>query len=81
MRVQIKLFATYRRYMPSGTRGETCHLEVPLGTRVTAVLASLGVPVDTPAAMVILINGRQSHLDHILKEGDVVSAFPAMAGG
>jgi molybdopterin converting factor small subunit len=45
------------------------------------VLSQVGVPVGDPGAIVILVNGRQSTYDQILQDGDVVSAFPAMAGG
>jgi hypothetical protein len=43
------------------------------------VLEGLGVPVD--GGVVILINGRTGAPQQVLEEGDVVAAFPAMAGG
>jgi molybdopterin converting factor small subunit len=37
--------------------------------------------MEEPGGLVILVNGRQSDLDQVLEEEDVVGAFPAIAGG
>ena len=81
MHVRVKLFATLRQYLPSDTQGDVYDVEIPAGTRVIRVLSQLDVPVEKPESMVVLVNGRQSDLNHVLNDGDVVSAFPAMAGG
>ena len=81
MHVQVKLFATFRQYLPPETPGDAYDAQVPHGTRVGELLSQLGVPTDKPGGLVILVNGRQSDLRHVLEEGDVVAAFPAIAGG
>ena len=81
MHVQVKLFATFRQYLPPETKGDAYDTPVPRGTRVSELLSQLGLPMDRPEALVILVNGRQGDLDHVLEEGDVVGAFPAIAGG
>ena len=81
MHVQVKLFATFRRYLPPETKGDAYDIQVPQGTHVGELLSQLGVPMEEPEGLVILVNGRQSDLDQILEEGDVVGAFPAIAGG
>jgi molybdopterin converting factor small subunit len=77
--VTLKLFATFRRYLPPGSEGGAHNLRIPARTRVGAVLDRFGVPVGD--GVVILINGRTGTPDRVLEEGDVVAAFPAMAGG
>lgn len=79
MRVTLKLFATYRRYLPPGTEGHACDLDVSPGSRVGDVMAQFGVPTDGTA--VLLVNGRMVSAEHELREGDALAAFPAMAGG
>ncbi len=79
MNVQLKLFATLRQYLPPGSRGNSCEVEVPAGTRVSDLLARFGVP--TGGSLVILVNGRDADPHRALEEGDVVSVFLAMAGG
>jgi molybdopterin converting factor small subunit len=79
MRVTVKLFATFRRYLPPDSEGHACDVEVPAGTSVAAVLGQFGVPVD--GTVVVLVNGRTAELDSVLHEGDAVAVFPALAGG
>ena len=79
MKVQLKLFATFRQYLPAEAKGSTVELDVPSGTRVSELLATVGMaPQESP---MILVNGRGIDSDRILVEGDVVAVFPAMAGG
>jgi molybdopterin converting factor small subunit len=79
MRVTLKLFATFRRYLPPESQGSACQLEVPVATSVGALLGQFDVPVD--GTVVILVNGRTAELDAVLQEGDAVAVFPALAGG
>jgi molybdopterin converting factor small subunit len=81
MHVRVKLFATLRQYLPPETAGNACVLDVPPDTRAIDVLSRVGLPVDRPGYIVILVNGRQGGPDQVLEEGDTVSVFPAMAGG
>jgi molybdopterin converting factor small subunit len=77
--ITLKLFATFRRYLPPDSQGPACHLEVPVGTPVAEVLNRFEVPTD--GAAVILVNGHTAEPTQALQEGDVVAVFPAMAGG
>ena len=79
MKVSIKLIATYRKLLPEDARGNTVQLDVPPGARVEDVLIKFNVPSDR--ASVILVNGHVPVTDQQLDEGDVITAFPAMAGG
>ena len=77
MKVQLKLIATYREYLPPEQKGKA-ELDVPAGTTAISVLAGLGVPIDES---VILVDGRSPNPGETLREGNVVFAFPATAGG
>jgi sulfur carrier protein ThiS len=81
MQIRIKLFATFRQYLPLDAQAGGYDLDVPAGTRAIEILSQLGVPMDKPEVIVILVNGRHSQADRILEEGDVVSAFPTIGGG
>ena len=78
MRIQIKLLATYRQYLPPGSTGSSYEMEVPADTRVEALLPQLPTPSD---GSVVLVNGRGPQPGQTLQEGDVVCLFPAIAGG
>ncbi len=79
MKVSVKLIATYQKYLPPGAKGNVYETEVPAGTGAEDLLARFDVPTDS--ASVVLINGRTPDQNYILKEGDVVCAFPAVGGG
>jgi molybdopterin converting factor small subunit len=79
MKVQLKLFATFRPYLPPGTQGNSTMVEIPAGERVRDLLARFDVPEKE--SMMLLVNGRGAGLDQALEDNDVVAVFPAMAGG
>ena len=78
MKVEVQLFATLARYLPAGAIGDSVTLDVPEGSRVSDIVASLHLPRDLDYLRVV--NGRDALLEHPLAEGDVVSLFPPLAG-
>ena len=79
MRVIIRFIATYRSYLPPEAAGNSCELEVAPGTSVGDLAGQYGIPLDNSS--VILVNGHTADLATSLQDGDVLAAFPAMAGG
>ena len=79
MKVEVCLFATLGRYLPAGVSGDRVTLEVPDRTTVGQMMALLRVPEDLDRLQVV--NGHDAVPEHILKDGDVLSAFPPLAGG
>ena len=78
MRITVKLFATLHKYRPDAPRTGLA-LDVPEGADIAKVLPLLGVPDRVP--LVAMVNEKVEHLDCVLKEGDVLSLFPPVAGG
>ncbi|MBI2370347.1 MAG: MoaD/ThiS family protein [Deltaproteobacteria bacterium] len=78
MKVEVKLFATFREHLPPGHK-ESCVLELAEGARVVEVMETLRIPRDLPN--MILLNGRQGAPESELHHGDVLSIFPPLAGG
>lgn len=79
MRVRVKLIANYMKLLPPGTKSNTIELDVQPGATIGGLLGPLGVPLDE--ATVLLLNGYQSEADAPLSDGDMVTAFSAIAGG
>ena len=79
MRVEVCLFATLGRYLPPGASGDRVTIEVPDRTTVGQVMTALHIPDDLDRLQVV--NGRDAVPEQILKDGDVLSAFPPLAGG
>jgi len=79
MEIVVKLFATLRDYLPAGSDRFSCKMEVDGHTRVQDILERLNLPEDMPK--IILVNGVHGKKEQILRDGDVLSIFPPVAGG
>ena len=79
MEIEVKLFATLRDYLPKGSGRFSCKMEVDSSTRIQDILSRLKIPEEIPK--IILVNGVHGKRDQILKDGDVLSIFPPVAGG
>ena len=47
--------------------------------RIEDVMSNLKIPEEMPK--IILVNGIHGKKDQVLKDGDVLSVFPPVAGG
>lgn len=65
--------------LPENVKGSEVEIIIGEGKCVKDVLEEYGIPLGQ--ASVILINGQPAEPDQQLLEGDVLCAFPAMAGG
>lgn len=81
MKVRLQLFASLSRYLPGGGGEESqgAALVLPEGTTLGALVQRLGVPDEVPR--INLVNGRDAEAEQVLRDGDVVSLFPPLAGG
>ena len=79
MKIEVKLFATLRDYLPKGSGQFSCKVEIDSADTVRDVLEKLKIPEELPK--IILVNGVHSNLDRVLKFRDVLSVFPPVAGG
>jgi sulfur carrier protein ThiS len=79
MKITVKLIAIYQDLLPPGTVGNTIEIEVPHGTTVAEAVSRFNVPLDDSS--VIVLNGLTVDLNTPVSEGDIVTAFSAIAGG
>ncbi|HYB22074.1 MAG TPA: MoaD/ThiS family protein [Thermodesulfobacteriota bacterium] len=79
MKLEVKLFANFREFLPPGAEKYTCWLELEEGTSIGQVLQKLKIPDDIP--MIALVNGLHRTFEDLLEPGDVLSIFPPVAGG
>jgi molybdopterin converting factor small subunit len=79
MKIEIKLFANFREYLPPGSEKYTCWLELEEGTTVGQALQRLKIPESIP--MITLVNGLHRTFEDPLQAQDVLSVFPPVAGG
>ncbi|HSP48036.1 MAG TPA: MoaD/ThiS family protein [Clostridiaceae bacterium] len=74
MRIKIKLFATLR-----DGRDKILDNEYPEGTSIRRILEDLAIEEKDVA--ILLLNGRDTTLDQLPGEDDIISIFPPVGGG
>ena len=79
MIVHVKMLANYRAVLPPDAVHGTVELDVPAGTTVYDVVSRYPIPLNDES--VIVLNGLMTEMNMLLKEGDTVTAFSAIAGG
>ena len=79
MRVEVRLFATLERFLPSGSRDGVAVLDVPEGSSAADVARRLGIPAGFDR--VLLVNGREAEPERTLVPGDVLALYPPLSGG
>ena len=78
MIVEVRLYATLRRYAPDSSRG-VVSVEVPVDCTVAQLVSAMHI--DLAEVHIIMINGISSITSSILHEGDRLGLFPAVGGG
>jgi molybdopterin converting factor small subunit len=79
IKVQAKLFATLRRYVPGLGIGEATSVELPEGATVEDLLHHLQLPEKQ--VKVVFVNAVVRDGAYTLAEGDEVGIFPPVGGG
>jgi molybdopterin converting factor small subunit len=79
MEIEVRLFATFREYLPEGSGAFSFRRDFENVETVGDLLAELGLPEDIPK--IIIVKANQVAGDYALSDGDVVSFFPPIAGG
>ena len=79
MLIRVKLIANYRAVLPPEARDGVLELDVPPGTTVYGAISRFDIPLDDTS--VIVLNGLTVDMQTPLVEGDMVTAFSAIAGG
>ena len=79
MMIRIKMIANYRDALPPGHKHGVVELDVPEGTTVYDAISRFDSPLNDES--VIVLNGLTVDMDTPLQEGDMVTAFSAIAGG
>jgi len=79
MKIQLILYASLASFLPPGSSGNCCEMEVREGSTVKDVMDGMQVPPEAPK--IFFVNGRHAKQDQQLQEGDRVAVFPPIAGG
>lgn len=82
MTIELRLFGELREYLPPGASGKRPRVEVPDGLDVLGLIEHLGIPYEAgEGAIVVALNDEVADHHAPVRDGDVVSMFPPLAGG
>jgi molybdopterin converting factor small subunit len=79
MLIEVKLYATLRRYAAETPSGQPCMVELTEGATLQELVDRLGIPPEE--TRVVFVNGRAQEMDYTLQPGDQVGIFPPIGGG
>lgn len=83
MRITVKLFAGFRRYLPEGTGLEGLTMEIDNSITVNRLLEYFQIPIA--GAHLVLINGNfiepENRNRPVFNDNDILAVWPAVAGG
>ncbi|MFQ6016254.1 MAG: MoaD/ThiS family protein [Anaerolineae bacterium] len=78
--IEVKLYATLRKYRPDLKQGEALSLSLPEGTTLEQLFKQeLGIPSEE--VRTTFVNGKAREDSYVLADGDQVGVFPPVAGG
>ena len=78
MRLEVRLYATLRRYHPEQPDGKIA-CEMPSDATVLDTVNAL--KIDPAEIHLIMVNGVGSELNQLLHENDRLGLFPPIGGG
>ncbi|HWR09785.1 MoaD/ThiS family protein [Sporomusa sp.] len=78
MVVEVRLYATLRRYAPSSPYG-VITVDVPAGSSVLDLVKK--IEINPTEIHLIMVNGIGCEFDQIVSNGDRVGLFPPVGGG
>jgi sulfur carrier protein ThiS len=79
MNITVFLHTTLQRQFPSAKAGKLS-LELPPRSTLEDLLRRLHIKLDLQNTLLV-VNGRNVELDHVLLEDDQVHLIPAISGG
>ena len=78
MVVEVRLYATLRRYTPASPNG-VVSIDIAEGATVVDILKKISI--DPAEIHLVMVNGIGCELEKILSSGDRVGLFPPVGGG
>lgn len=79
MEIEIRVFATLRKYLTIPHQQGTIRMQAEENSKVKDLIEKLELPPQE--ITVIMVNGVRGEEEQILKDGDRLALFPPVGGG
>ena len=77
--VEVRLYASLRKYHPTRGSSEALSMELRDKTNLENLLDKLKIPKEEIA--VIMVNGNRAEKSYFPEDGDRIGLFPLIGGG
>jgi len=77
--IEVRLYATLRRYAPAEAPAGVFSKVVAENTDLGGLLTVVGIKPEQ--VHLLMVNGTHAELDNVLHDGDRVGLFPPIGGG
>lgn len=74
MNIEVKLFASFRK-----NRWKSKHITIDRDTTIQEIIEQIKIKEEELG--IVLVNGRHSDINTVLKSNDVLALFPPLGGG
>ena len=80
MRIEVKLLAHLKRYLPEADREKSpFFVDVPNNFTIKEIVDSLGVPSYIPK--IVMVNDSKGNLEDVVNDGDIVTVCALSQAG
>ena len=81
MSVLVKLSTTLRDHVPGYTPDPGMEVDIAAHGELSAEALAAVIGIPRSEIKIVMVNGRQSALSTVVRDGDRVAYFPAVGGG
>lgn len=78
-KVEVRLFASLRKYHPSAGDSDAFNLDLDAQAELGDLVTELKIPRQEIG--VLMVNGKWQKENYTLKDGDRIGIFPLIGGG
>ena len=79
MKIELHLYASLAKYLPSDAVAKTCFVNTGDSVDVDGIIERMNIPAES--VKLVFVNGIHADRQAPLKDGDRVGLFPPVGGG
>ncbi len=79
--IEVKMFSKLKQYLPADASGDKAVIAIDHGATLKDLKMFLGIPVEEFDGIVIDAGNEELEDSYILKDGESITFYAAVAGG
>ncbi len=79
--IEVKMFSKLKKFLPAGSSGDKAVISIDQGATIKDLKKFLGIPVEEFDGIVLDAVNEELEDSYLLKDGEIVTFYAAVAGG